>query len=485
LTDFRGNPTVPGACNLKEWALRSWFAALRPIFGLTVAALLIAGFVFLPALQAHAQGQSLSFIRDTEAERVLRSKLDPILLAAGLVPQDVHLYLVNDPSINAFVAEGQNMFLNTGLLMTLETPNQITGVMAHETGHMAHGDLVRAGAGIKAATIPLLLSMAAGLAAIIAGAGAAGTAIMMAGQQIAERTFLAYSRTVEANADQAGMRFLTATHQSGEGMLQVFKKFEDQEILSSQHIDPFAQTHPAPADRIAALQDLVDASPYRDVKDSPETIYAFDMMRAKLRGYIQPSDVTIRQYPVSNTSKPARYARAMAYFKTPDMQNALGEIEGLLKDEPENPYFLEMYGQIKVEMGKVEEGIVPYRKAVEILPDAPLIRVALGAALLGTENAQYAREAVTQLQMGLAQDFDDPYGWYELAQAYSRTGQPGKADLATAERFFVVDDYRDAIQFATRAQRVLPPASTDWQRAVDIVAISQTQQKAIQTRGGR
>jgi predicted Zn-dependent protease len=175
----------------------------------------------------------------------------------------------------------------------------------------------------------------------------------------------------------------------------------------------------------------------------------------------------------------------MAYFKTPDMQNALGEIEGLLKDEPENPYFLEMYGQIKVEMGKVEEGIVPYRKAVEILPDAPLIRVALGAALLGTENAQYAREAVTQLQMGLAQDFDDPYGWYELAQAYSRTGQPGKADLATAERFFVVDDYRDAIQFATRAQRVLPPASTDWQRAVDIVAISQTQQKAIQTRGGR
>ena len=463
----------------------SRFAALRPIFGLTAAALLIAGFMFFPVLQARAQGEGLSFISDTEAERVLRSKLDPILLAAGLVPQDVHLYLVNDPSINAFVAEGQNLFLNTGLLMALETPNQITGVMAHETGHMAHGDLVRAASGMKAATIPLLLSMAAGLAAIIAGAGQAGTAIMMAGQQIAERTFLAYSRTVEANADQAGMRFLTATHQSGEGMLQVFKKFEDQEILSSRRIDPFAQTHPASADRIAALQDQVEASPYRDVKDSPETIYAFDMVRAKLRGYIQPSEVTLRQYPLSDSSKPARYARAMAYFKAPDMQKALGEIEGLLKDEPENPYFLEMYGQIKVEMGKVEEGIVPYRHAVEILPDAPMIRVALGAALLGTENQEYAREAVTQLQKGLAQDSDDPYGWYELAQAYSRTGQGGKADLATAERFFIVEDYRDAIQFATRAQRVLPPASTDWQRAVDIAAISQTQQKAVQARGGR
>lgn len=458
-------------------------AALRPLFGLVVGALLIGTFAFYPAKPAHAQADGFSFISDTEAERVLRSKLDPILLAAGLVPQDVHLYIIQDPSINAFVAEGQNMFLNTGLLMALDTPNQITGVMAHETGHMAHGDLVRATAGMKAATIPMLVSMVAGLAAIIAGAGQAGTAIMMAGQQIAERTYLAYSRTVEANADQAGIRFLTATHQSGEGMLQVFKKFEDQEILSSSRIDPYAQTHPVSSDRIAALQDQVDASPYRDVKDSPETIYAFDMVRAKLRGYIQPSEVTLRQYPVSDTSKPARYARAMAYFKAPDMQKSLTEIEGLLKDEPENPYFLEMYGQIKVEMGKVEEGIAPYRKAVEILPDAPLIREALGAALVDSDNPQYAREAVTQLQTALKQNSDDVFGWYKLAEAYARAGQTAKAELATAERFIMVGDYRNAIQHAVVAQRGLPAATADWQRAVDIQSSSQTELKGAQ--GGR
>ena len=398
------------------------------------------------------------------------------LVTAGLVPKDVQLHLVNDPAINAFVAEGQHMFLNTGLLMTLDTPNQITGVMAHETGHMAHGDLVRASAGIKAATLPMLLSMAAGLAAMIAGAGEAGQAILMAGQQIAQRTFMAYSRTVEASADQAGMRFLTATHQSGMGMLQVFTRFQDQEILSSQRADPFAQSHPAPADRISALQELVDASPYREIKDSPETIYAFDMMRAKLRGYIQPPDVSLRQYPVSNTSKPARYARAMAYFRTPDMAKALGEIEGLLKDEPDNPYFLEMYGQIKVEMGKVEEGIAPYRRAVEILPDAPLIRVALGAALLGTENPKYTKEAAEQLQIAIGQDSDEPLGWYELALAYGRLGQKGKAELATAERYFIVEAFPQAMQFAVRAQRELQQGSTDWQRATDIFSIAQTQQ---------
>jgi predicted Zn-dependent protease len=350
--------------------------------------------------------------------------------------------------------------------------------MAHETGHMADGHLIRSAAGIKAATLPLLLSMAVGLAAMLAGAGEAGQAILMGGQQIAERTFLAFSRTQESSADQAGVRYLTLTHQSGAGMVAVFKRFENQEILSSQHIDPFAQTHPASSDRIAALQNLVDASPYRDVKDSPESQYAFDMMRAKLRGYIQRPEVTLRQYPLADSSKPARYARAMAYFREPDMAMALGEIEGLLKDEPNNPYFLEMYGQIKVEMGKVEEGIAPYKHAVEILPDAALIRIALAAAMLGTENPKYTNDAAQELQTALTQEYDNVLGWYELAQAYGRLGQTGKAQLATAEQYFVENAYQPAMQFAVRAQRQLPPGSTDWQRATDILAISQTQAQA-------
>ena len=456
--------------------MKGRLSGLRPLFGLVVAGLLMATFIALPSYTAHAQG-GVSLIRDTEAERVLRGYLDPILIVAGLRPESVRLHLVNDPSINAFVAEGQNMFLNTGILMALDTPNQITGVMAHETGHMADGHLVRAQAGIKAATVPLLLSMAAGLAAMIAGAGDAGQAILLAGQQIAERNFLAFSRTQEAAADQAGVRFLTATHQSGQGMLDVFRRFENQEILSARRADPYAQTHPASSDRIANLQGLVDASPYRDVKDSPESQYAWDMMRAKLRGYIQRPEVTLRQYPVSDTGKPARYARAMAYFKTPDMKMALSEIEGLLKDEPDNPYFLEMYGQIHVEMGKVNEGLEPYRHAVRILPDAPLIRVALAAALLGTENPNYTAEAVQELQTAIPQDYDDYFAWYELGQAYGRTGQTGKAQLATAESFFSVDAFPQALHFAQGALRQLQPGSTDWQRAQDILSISQTQAK--------
>ena len=446
---------------------------LRPILGAVLAGLAI--FWIASAPPAQAQGGP-SLIRDTEVERVVRVYLDPLLQASGLSPEAVRLFIVNDSSINAFVAEGQNMFIHTGLIMALDTPNELSGVLAHETGHLADGHLVRMKDGVRAATVPLILSMVLGVAAMAVGAADAGSAILMGGQQIAQRTFLSFSRTQESAADQAGLRYLAATKQSGRGMLGVFRRFENQEILSDQRRDPFAQSHPVAGDRMSALQSLVEASPYRDVKDSPESQYAYDMLRAKLRGYIERPEVTMRRYPASDTSKPARYARAMAYFRQPDMQKALTEMENLLKDEPENPYFLEMYGQINVEMGRVEQGIKPYSDAVKILPDAPLLRVALGAAMLGTENPRYTEPAIKELQASIDLERDNAFAWYELAQAYARLGQTARAELATAERYFALYAFPQAIQFAGRAQRQLPPGSTDWQRASDIIAVSTSQQ---------
>jgi predicted Zn-dependent protease len=446
---------------------------LRPVLGAALAALAIFWISSTPP--AHAQGAP-SLIRDTEVERVVRTYLDPLLQVAGMSPDSVSLYIVNDPSINAFVAEGQNMFIHTGLIMQLDTPNQLSGVLAHETGHIADGHLVRMMAGVRAASVPLILSMVLGVAAIAAGAGDAGSAILMGGQQIAQRSFLAFTRTQESAADQAAIRYLAATKQSGRGMVAVFKRFENQEILSDQRRDPFAQSHPVAGDRISALESLIEASPYRDVRDSPEAQYAYDMLRAKLRGYIDRPEVTLRRYPQSDTSKPARYARAMAYFRQPDMGKALAEMGSLMKEEPENPYFLEMYGQINVEMGKVEEGIQPYTAAVKILPDAPLLRVALGAAMLGTENPRYVEPAIKELQASLELERDNAFAWYELAQAYARLGQTARAELATAERYFALYAFQQAIQFAGRAQRQLPQGSTDWQRASDIIAIATSQQ---------
>ncbi len=417
----------------------------------------------------------MSFVRDTETERVLRSYLDPILVVAGLNPSDVQTHIINDPQINAAVSEGQNMFLNTGLFMELDTPGQLKGVLAHETGHMAGGDLIRLAAGMRAATIPMLLSVVAGIAVVaVSGSPEAAQAIIIGGQSIAMADFLAFTRSQEAVADQAALRYLTATQQSGLGMLEVFRRFQQNEILSDRYRNRFALSHPTAGDRLVNLQNLVVNSPYYEKQDSPEDQYEYDMVRAKLRGYTERPDIVFRRYPVSDTSKPARYARTMAYFRTPDLGMALSEIGSLLAEEPDNPYFLEVYGEVHVQMGQVEKGIGPYRRAVEILPDAPLIRMAFAAAMLGTEDPKYLDETIKQLETALEQEGDYALSWYHLAQAYARAGQTSQAQLATAERFFSVGSYPQAMQFAFRAQRQLPRGSTHWQRASDIMAIAQT-----------
>jgi predicted Zn-dependent protease len=378
------------------------------------------------------------------------------------------MYIVNDQSINAFAAEGQNIFVNAGLFIQLKTPNELIGVLAHETGHIAGGHLERSSAAIQKATVPMLLSMVVGVAAMIAGAGPAGMAILEGGQQIAQAQFNAFSRSQEATADLMGQKYLRATHQSGMGMVHVFERMADE--MARAHPDALATDHPADRDRVATLQAIAESSPYANIMDSPEVQHEFDMIKAKVIGFLFPVSQVLTLYPTTNQSKPARYARAMAYMRQPNLKEGLKEVNSLIADEPNNPYFHELLGQIYVQMSQPERGIAPYQKSVNILPDAPELRVALAAAQLATENKALAQAAVDNLKVALQQDDQDTFAWYEAAQAYSMLGNQPMADLATAERYYTAGDAR-AVVFAHRAEQALAKGSSDWQRANDIVAI--------------
>ncbi len=442
----------------------------NPIRGATMArlaAVCIAIAAWLPAAPASAQ---ISLLQDTETERTLKSYEDPIIKAAGLDPNAVKLYIVNDPTINAFAAEGQNIFVNSGLFIQLRTPNELIGVLAHETGHIAGGHLSRDSTAIKKAYVPMLLSMIVGIAAAAAGGGDASMAIMMAGQQAAAAQFNEFSRAQEATADTMGQKYLRLTHQSGEGMVNVFQRMADESARASAHPDRYATDHPADRDRVATLQTIADSSPYANVTDTPEAQHEFDMIKAKMLGYLAPVPDVLKFYPPKNMSKPARYARAMAYMRKPDLKLALTEINSLVKDEPNNPYFYEMLGQIYVQMSQPERGLAPYQKSVDLLPDAPELRVALAAAQLATERKALAQSAVDNLKIALQQDNEDPWAWYEAAQGYSALGNQPMADLATAERFYASSNPATLV-FAKRAMKELPEGSAEWQRANDIVAI--------------
>jgi predicted Zn-dependent protease len=435
-------------------------------------AFFIGFFGCLASFTAPAAAQGILLLRDTETERALRSYEDPLLRAGGVDPAGVHIYIVNDPTVNSFVAEGQNMFIQTGMIMFAKNSLELKGVMAHETGHIVAGHLSRDSEAIEKAMIPMLLSMVIGIAAIAAGAGEAGMLILMGGQGVAQAQFNAFSRVQEATADQIAIKLLDKTHQSSRGLLATFERLADEEAMAADRIDPYAADHPVGRDRVANLETEVEASPYKDVPEDPAVEHQYEMLQAKLAGYIEPMQTIFNRYPLTDTSKPARYARAMAYSRLPDLPKALAEINSLIKDEPNNPYFYEVLGQIYVSMAKPDLGVGAYQKSVDLMPDASQLRVGLAAAQLATERPDLATPALTNLKVALQHEDDDSFAWYEAAQAYSMLGNEPMADLATAERYYNVGAMPQAAQFATRARHGLTQGSPDWQRANDIVAIA-------------
>lgn len=416
---------------------------------------------------------AISGIRDAEIETLLREMSEPIFLAAGLNPNSIDLYILNDPSLNAFVAGGQNIFFHTGLMLAAETPNELIGVIAHETGHIAGGHIVRSSEAYSAATAPMVISMIAGIAAAIAGSPDAAAAILTGSQSFAQRTILAYSRGQEAAADQAAMSYLDATGQSAEGLITFFQRFRGQEVLSARQQDPFLRSHPMSADRVAALTERAMASPAFRTSDPPERVFRYEMAKAKLRGFLERMDIVFRRYPETDTSAPARYARAIAYYRIPDISRALAEIDALIAESPRNPYFQELKGQILFENGRARESIPYHRASVKLAPGEPLLEINLARALLageeGTVSAAEIAEARELLQEAVRAEPSNSFGWHQLAIAYAREGNEPMAALATAERYYNGGKPREALGFAERALRDLPAGSVGANRANDIV----------------
>jgi predicted Zn-dependent protease len=421
-------------------------------------------------LPAYAQGD-IGILRDTETEEMLRSYETPLARAAGLNPIP-KVWLIGDDEINAFASygeDGENIFIFSGILLWLHTPNELIGVMAHETGHISAGHLSRGQYGMKKAMIPMLLSLIAGVGAMIAGAGEVGMAIMGIGQAYAMGQFAAFTRVQESTADQIAAKLLLATHQSPMGMYHTFQRFANEEAMSAYKLDKFAVDHPSGQDRVFDLNDMVEQSPYREVQDSPEVLHTFQMVQAKLAGFVLPVKDALIRFPESDNSEPARYARSMAYLRQPNLVKAMGAINSLIAEEPNNPYFYEARGQIYMSMAKPAQAIPDYQKSVSLRPRAPQLLLALATAQIATENDAMAQPALANLKAAILVEDDDVFTWFETAQAYSMLKNEPMANLATAEQWYIVGDMRRAVVFATRARGKLPQGSADWQRANDII----------------
>ena len=438
-----------------------------------LASLSVAASFFLGAT-VPAYAQSISIARDTEIEEYFYDQARPLFKAAGLDPHAVTMYLVNDTTINAFVAGGQNIFVFSGIIDKLNTPNELLGVLAHETGHIAGGHLSRASSDIENEIAPFLITMLAGLAAMLAGEGQAGMGIIAGAQQAMQRAVLGYTRIQENSADQAAISFLDRLHKSGRGMLETFQMLADQELLPDSMQDPYARSHPLSQDRIASLQSRVDSSPYADTPDTPEDIARYDLIRAKVRGFVNRPDITLRQYPGNDQSAPALYARAIAYYRTPDFASANHEIDALLRMAPKDPYFWELKGQILAEQRDIAGAAQAFDNSVKLKPRAPLLEVNLGATLIATGDRNQLPRAQKVLESSVSGDPSNAFAWLQLSIVYAELGNEGMAALATAEQRFNMGNYADALHFAMRAKKMLPPGSREADRADDIIAITES-----------
>lgn len=454
------------------------FAFRRKTTGLT-ALLVAASLALVPVVPALAQeNRGPPVLRDTEAEALLREYTRPILRAAGLEKQNIQIVIINDSSFNAFVADGRRIFVNYGAIMQSETPNQLIGVLAHETGHLAGGHLAKLREQLANAQTQMIIAMLLGAGAIAAGArsGAnnglanAGAAAIAGPQEMIRRSLLSYQRQQEENADRAGVKFLTASGQSAKGMYDTFRRFTNDSLFAARGADPYLQSHPMPADRVAALEGLARSSPYWDKKDDPSLQQRHDMMRAKISAFMERQDTVYRRYPLSNDSLPARYARAITTYLHGDMRNALAQIDALIAKEPNNPYFYELRGQALLEAGRPAEAIPALHKAMQLSNNAPLIEMMLGQALVATDNKAYTDEAIRILRAAVARETEAPLGYTQLAMAYGKKGDYAEADLASAQAAFLRGDNKTARDLASRAKTRFAIGSPGWVKADDIVS---------------
>ena len=429
------------------------------------------GVVFALSLAHRGAAQDISLISDDETENLLRTYATPLFQVAGLDPDSIRIFLVKDPALNAFVTAGNQMFMNTGLLIKAESPAEVIGVIAHETGHIAAGHVSLRTETVENSTLIALAGTLAGVGLAIAtgDAGALGV-LSLAGASAGLANTLRYSRQQEAAADQAAVRYLELTEQSPLGLRDFMSKLSGKEILLSKNQDPYLRTHPLTRDRIRFLDNQTRRSTWTDRPLPRELIQKHARVRAKLEAFLNPPHRTLRHWSQDDNSLPARYARSVAWYKDNQADKALAELERLITDHPDDPYFHELKGQILFEFGQGRAAIAPLEKAVALLPTGDAIRFLLIRVLSADDTAPHNQRAMEQLNIALQRQPNHPGLWRQAAILYGRAGNKGMTTLALAERALALGNFEEAISHGTRAIKGLAPGTPARLRASDLVA---------------
>lgn len=432
----------------------------------------------LASSPVRAQVSGIKLVRDAEIEALMRDYANPLLRTSRVGAGATRIFLINDRAFNAFVAGGRNIFIFAGAIMEAKTPNELIGVIAHEIGHIAGGHLARQRMALDQMAPVAIAGMLLGAGALVASSRSrqvGGSPIGIAGaatgpQELLRRAMLSYQRSNEQAADISAIKYLNATKQSARGLLSTLTRMNQDTMFHTQGVDPYVLSHPLPAERLSYLQNAARKSPYWDAKDSAALQRRHDLARAKLVGFVGDINEAARRYPLKDQSLAARYARAIGAYRFGRLDQALPQIDGLIRSQKNNPYFHELKGQALLEGGRPGQAIAPLKRALSLSRGATPIRVMLGHALVATGDPRSAREAIGHLNRATQQEPENASAFQFLAMAYDRQGNQPMAQLAAAQAIFLAGRYVEARTQAARAKRQLKPRSPAWLKADDILS---------------
>ena len=441
---------------------------IYPIICFTTA-IFMTGSILLPST---IKAKRISMIRDVEIETTIRRFAEPLFLAAGLEPSSIRIHIVKDNTLNAFVAGGQRIFINTGLILKSKNVGQIIGVLAHEIGHIAGGHLIKGTNARKDISATALLGVLLGGAAVIAGRPDAGAAAIQLGSNIGIRNYLSFSRTQESSADRSALRFMEQTQQSATGLLEFMEVLEDQELLSARNQDPYVRTHPLSQNRIEAIRRHLKKSRFTNTPASERNKEFYSRIRAKIVGFTQTFSQTLREYPQNDGSIASIYARTIAHYRKPNISEAIKLINQLTTQHPNDPYFHELKGQIYFENGKIDLALKSYQVATNLIPESPLLRAQLAHVQIEKNEPEFLRMAILNLLYSVNKDPTRPSVWRQLSIAYGRLNKKGESSQALAEEAILLGRNNEAIKLAERAKKLLKIGTTNWLRAEDIINLA-------------
>lgn len=394
-----------------------------------LAAILIAVSVFL-SFGARAN-DGIRIISDEETEQLLADIIKPLFNAAGLKFNRNNIFIVEDNSLNAFVADGNRLFVHTGTIIRADNVNELVGVIAHETGHIMGGHILRQK--LKAqdmSEVSLVSAILAGAGAALSGRGDVAMAVMLGGQTSMLNHYTAYRTGEERSADEAAVKLLNSTGQSPKGILQFMKKISQDNMLNGRVEIPYFRTHPITSERINFFEKQSEISPYPATSDYDDE---FLRIKAKLKAYLLSPQQTFKEYPLTKNDIPSLYAQAVAYLKQLKFDKAADKINILIKKEPNNPFFYELKGQILLETGNLAKAKECFAKAYDLLPNSALMQINYAQAVLeDSPDQKDARLAINLLNKSLI-SAPKGFAWMLLAKAYGIVGDMAEANYAAAE----------------------------------------------------